>query len=208
MFFWCWLSLIWSLLYCWFCLCRPRFLSKKTLKKHWKMLQKLDWYWNPLLEASWELLGLSWGALGPLLGTLGGPKWCPRGWGSLTQDSFFCNFVLHHIFFSIFAASWCLWCLSWEGFGPSGASLGSVFDPLGSSFSRIKENNGWIFGVFAPLCVYLLWLTRHMGTCPLTPCLIYWPGGMREAININTGTSNICFFDKFLILTLLFFENG
>ena len=33
-----------------------------------------------------------------------------------------------------------------------------------------------------PGSFYLLWLTRHVGTSPLTPCLISWPGGMREAI--------------------------
>ena len=120
------------------------------------------------MEASWELLGLSWGALRPLLGTLGGPKWCPRGCGSLTQDSFFYNLNLHHLFFSIFAASWCLWGLSWEGFGPSGASLGRVLDPLGTHFSKISANIVWIFGLLAPLCVYLLWLTRHTGTFPST----------------------------------------
>ena len=33
-------------------------------------------FWNPLLKASWELLGLSWEGLGPLLGALG-PSWAP-----------------------------------------------------------------------------------------------------------------------------------
>ena len=110
------------------------------------MLQKLDWYWNPLLEASWELLGLSWGPLGPLLGTLGDPKWCPKGWVTLIQGSFFCNLNLHHLFFLIFAAFWCLLGLSWERFGPSGASPGRVFDSLGVHFSTIiqKKNNGFL----------------------------------------------------------------
>ena len=57
----------------------------------------------------------------------------------MAQDSFFCNLNLHHLFFSIFGASRCLWGLSWEGFGPSGASLGRVLAPLGAKFSRIEE---------------------------------------------------------------------
>ena len=74
-------------------------------------------------------MGLSWGALGPLLGTLGGPKWCPRGWGTLAWASFFCNLNSHHLFFHFFnfccflvplgpilGVFWILWGLSWEGF--------------------------------------------------------------------------------------------
>ena len=99
----------------------------------------------PLLEASWEVLGPSWGALGPLLGTLGYPKLCPRGGVTLTQDSFFCNLNLHHLFFLNFAASWCLLGLSWERFGPSGTSPGRIFDSLGAHFSTIiKKMNGFL----------------------------------------------------------------
>ena len=84
------------------------------------MLQKLDWYWNPLLEASWELLGLSWGALGPLLGTLGEPKWCPRGDNHWSKTVFFATL------------SCIIYCFRFLlPLGASGAYLGRVLDPLG-----------------------------------------------------------------------------
>ena len=111
---------------------------------------------GPLLGSSWASLGHPWG-----------PKMVPKRAGEIEPRQFFFNLNLHHLFFSIFAASWCLWGLSWEGFGPSGASLGRVFDPLGTHFSRISAKIVWIFGLLAPLCVYLLWLTRHMVPCKL-----------------------------------------
>ena len=123
-------------------------------------------FWKPLLEASWELLGLSWGPLGPLLGTLGDPKWCPRGEVTLTLAHFFCNLNLHHLFFLIFAASWCLWGLSWERFGPFGASLGREFGPLEPNFSRIIKEIVWIFSLVSLFALSTL-STLHIH--PLVP---------------------------------------
>ena len=45
--------------------------SSKINKKHEKNGKKIVRFWDPLLEPSWELLGLSWEGLGPLLG----PSW-------------------------------------------------------------------------------------------------------------------------------------
>ena len=81
MFFWCWLSLWLSLACCCFCLCKSWFLSKKQWKFMKICFKKTHWYWNPILDAFWELLGLFWGPLGPLLGTFGdswGDSWPPR----------------------------------------------------------------------------------------------------------------------------------
>ena len=119
-----------------------------------------------LLGGLGPLLGLSWASLGPLLGTLGDPKWCPRGGVTLTQGSFFCNLNFHHLFFLIFAASWCLWGLSWERFEPFGASLGRVFGPLEPNFSRIIKEIVWIFSLVSLFALSTL-STLHIH--PLVP---------------------------------------
>ena len=61
-------------------------------------------FWDPLLEPSWELLGLSWEGLGPLLGAswplLGpprhslGPSW-EQLWRPKPTSGAHCIFVLH-----------------------------------------------------------------------------------------------------------------
>ena len=152
------------------------FCSKKSMKNYQKIIEKLSRFWKPLLEASWELLGLSWGALGPLLGTLGDPKWCPREVVTLIQGSFFCNLNFYHLFFLNFAASWCLWGLSWEHFGPSGISPGRIFDSLGAHFSTIiKKMIGFLDSLPLFMFTYcgsaIIWYPMNSLThfAPLTP---------------------------------------
>ena len=101
-----------------------------------------------LLGALGPLLGSSWTSLGHPWGT----KMVPKRVRIIGPRQFFLQLCLASYIFSIFDASWCLRGLSWEGFGPSGASLGRVFDPLGSSFSRIGGN---IKGFLASLPLFV-----------------------------------------------------
>ena len=92
MFFGCWLSLWLSLVCCCFCLCKPWFLSKKTVKIRENLLQKnalvLESYFGrllgalgPLLGTSWASLGHPWGLLGRLLAASDAPKTAQKSAG-------------------------------------------------------------------------------------------------------------------------------
>ena len=82
-------------------------------------------FWNPLLDASGELLGLSWEGLGSLLGALGRPKWGPRRWGTLTKSC-----LLSHLAF---------FCAFFRSGAPPEALLGGFWYHLGAILAHLDR---------------------------------------------------------------------
>ena len=121
-FCWCWLSSLLPFLCCFFD-CFGLIFDTKITKKRQKMIKKWGQFWTPLLEASWELLGLSWEGLGPLLGALGPPKWVPRGWHSLRLGCLLSH-LASFLFFFVFGA-------------PPGAFLGGFRPHLGAIWAHL-----------------------------------------------------------------------
>ena len=99
---------------------------------------KWDLFWNPLLDLSGHLLGLSWEGLGPLLGALGPPKWGPRGWRTLGLGCLLSHLASFVVFF-VFGAPPGAFS---EGFGPilvpSGPILGRFFGIFGRLFGMLS----------------------------------------------------------------------
>ena len=104
----------------------------------------LKWgpFWNPLLEPSWELLGLSWEGLGPLLGALGPPKWGPRGRHSLTSEGLLSHLGYLFVFFRFGAPLGALLGGFWAQLGAIWVHLGTIFRDFWSMF----EHFVWILG--------------------------------------------------------------
>ena len=129
-------------------------------------------FWNPLLEASGELLGLSWEGLGPLLGAFGPPKKVPRGWHSLRLGCLLSHLASFVVFF-LFGA-------------PPGALLGGFWPHLGAIWAHLRT----IFRDFWSTSWDAAWtlgstMTRQVDQQKMVPIISKQPGPAECAKRLN-----------------------
>ena len=124
-------------------------IVEKTMKNHAQTMKKSSLKSTCFLTSIFWRFGLHfgrfWEPLGPLLAGLGRPKCGPRGWGSLSQSSFFSTFVVFVARLSFFF-----------DLGGFGEGLGRVFGGLGKDFCQDFENFAIIFTlIFTTFIVFV-----------------------------------------------------